>query len=78
MSQDRYDEGFKDGYAAGKAEGIDPELAEAWREEGASLQQTWLLDAIELELRWPTLDDGFKGGLEWVRRQLTDPDTEGV
>jgi hypothetical protein len=37
-----------------------------------------MVHLIETELLWPQLDDGYRGGLQWMLRQLTDPEANGV
>jgi hypothetical protein len=41
-------------------------------------ERNQIVEKIDTQLLWKNLDDGFRGGLEWVRRQLTDPDADGV
>jgi hypothetical protein len=78
VSIEAYDYGYQDGYATGKVEGLDPEMVDGWREDGESKYKQELIEAIETELGWKNLDDGFRGGLEWVLRQIRDPDAGGV
>lgn len=37
-----------------------------------------MVELIETEMLWPQLDDGYRGALQWMLRQLTDPDANGV
>jgi hypothetical protein len=37
-----------------------------------------MIDIVETEMLWPQLDDGYRGALQWMLRQLTDPDANGV
>jgi hypothetical protein len=37
-----------------------------------------MIEIVETEMLWPQLDDGYRGALQWMLRQLTDPDANGV
>ena len=46
--------------------------------EARESERQKMIALIETEMLWPQLDDGYRGGLQWMLRQLTDPEANGV
>ena len=46
--------------------------------EARESERQKMAELIQTELLWPQLDDGYRGGLQWMLRQLTDSEANGV